>query len=190
LTKDRFERLVSIVSLCLALLALYLSAQANNIATKQSEAQVVVFNMAPESPSHDSSVDAKGFLKSSGVSCLYSMRLGNLTGGVTAITGYKFDVTSKYHADTIEVDSAGSPEASTAISQSGIMLSAANLLAHVTFPLQIDSYQSLDIVGSFTSHAIYLSPPPLEYIPEFVITFHTSSGKDVLSPKLTCTPSP
>lgn len=83
--KEHWDRIVSLVSLALAIIAIYLSYQANLAAQKQIEAQVVVFNVSPE-------IGISG--RAGGgdhetVFCEFNLRVVNLGGAVTAITGYR-----------------------------------------------------------------------------------------------------
>ena len=93
MNKDKLEKYISIISLVLGLIALFLSWQANvfarkanEIAIKQIDAQVVVFDVSRDLTQR---FIRTGDGKTETVTCFLNLRVVNLGGAVTAITDFR-----------------------------------------------------------------------------------------------------
>ncbi|MDE3089553.1 MAG: hypothetical protein KGJ80_09270 [Chloroflexota bacterium] len=180
-----FERLVTIVSLALGVIALFLSYQANVTASKQVEAQIVVFNVAMN-PQLGGRAGGQG---EEVVFCGFSLRLVNLGGATTAITSYKASIS--YSDVTVVFDSEGTTLASDKTKRIDDFRDFQIQLGE-KMPIQIGSSADIEIPSEVRfSH----SPSPVEFFWDFVegssplvvrYIFSLASGKEIQSPKATC----
>jgi protein-disulfide isomerase len=191
--RKRFETMVSIISLCLALIAIYLSwqantnsqqaneiaQQANEIAIKQAEAQLI-FGVT----SVMSIILPAGTQQ--GAYCNFSLSIQDI-GGITAITGYNVIINGK-DKDPVEGDSqniAAGASDSTFISST----------LDISFPFTITSSSPINAdvniwlkqtVTQTQSIVEDMQRSPQKAFVDIVFTFHTSLNQDFKTPKVKC----
>jgi hypothetical protein len=190
--KEQWEKKINLLSLALGIIAILMSCQANitsqkanEISQKQIEAQIVVLDVSPD-------IGFKYRTSGDGdyenVICKFSLRIANFGGAVTAITGYKMDIS--YLGESIQMNSDGTTLADNKIDKLSDFYDF-----HVTLgesiPVKIDSFADIEIPAtmqfSYKTNQEFLSYSDINANPitlRFTLTLAT--GKESNSPKVTC----
>ncbi len=147
--KEKLEKYVNYISLILGVIALVLSWQANifsrkanEIAVKQIDSQVVVFDVSRDTLQRAHRAGRAGDGETETVFCYMNLRVVNLGGAVTAITGFRVEI--KYGDTEIQLASDGNKIASNDNAQ---IFDFKNFSASLgnSIPIQIDSLGDLEI---------------------------------------------
>jgi hypothetical protein len=192
--KEGFEKYVNVISLTLGVIALLLSWQANifarkanEIAVRQIDAQVVVFDVSRDLSQRFSRA---GSGDTETVFCNLNLRVVNLGGAVIAITGFRAAI--KYGDTEIELASDGNKIASDKKAQISDFKDFSASLGQ-SIPIQIDSLSDLEIPSEIIfSHSMdtsyYFYPEYVESATPLEVRYFISlsNGVEISSPKGVC----
>jgi len=206
----KVESWVSIITTCVSIAALFLSWQANNIASKQATSQIVIL---------DTSWNGGGYRATEGgqqATCVHLFRLSNLGGISTSLVGYKVKIT--FENSNLEFESSfpiliKPDDLTTSLrdfeiyffpSTTQIDFPSPFTEGLLKFPHDIKPYETLDIQVAVNfqydlslglESARYNEPKSYWYKPEVLkgytpiwiqYTFKTSTGQEVRSPSVAC----
>lgn len=208
--KMKVEHWVSIITACVSIAALFLSWQANSIATKQATSQLVILDISWNGGGYRATESGQQ------ATCVHLLRLSNLGGVSTSLIGYEVQIT--FEDSSLEFEGSfpvliKPDDLTTSLRDFEIYFFPSTTQINfpspfteglLQFPYDIKSYQTIDIQVAVNfqydlslrlESARYNEPESYWYKPEVLqgytpiwvqYTLKTSAGQEVRSPAVAC----